>query len=83
MNTKTLIGAILVGAFALGSPVAMAQANPAITAKMDLDKDGNVSRVEFLTVMTQIFDKHAGGKDYCTPAEAMLVKRDIDQLYIN
>ena len=79
--TAFLGSAILGMALMAGSP-AHAQ-SPAVTMKMDLNKDGRVSREEFLSVMTEVFNKHSGGKDYCTPEEAAKVMREINAMYVN
>lgn len=82
MKASSLISAAALGVSLMFITPVYAQSSAEIS-KMDIDKDGKVTRSEFLTSMVTVFDKHAGSKGYCTADEAKLVKADIDTMYVN
>jgi len=87
MNLKTIVSSILLGVAVVAASPSFAQTRP-MTAeeirKMDLNKDGRLTKDEFLKFMGAVFDAHAGAKGYCTPEEAQQVMREIqDYTFIN
>lgn len=96
ISAKSLSGAVLLGLAVLASsPSFAAKANPCAAnpcaathnksaegfKKMDVNRDGKLSKDEFLAAMGAIFDKQAGAKAYCTPNEAAAVQKDIQKLW--
>lgn len=80
-GSKSLLGAVILDVALLAASPVYAQSSKEIS-KMDLNKDGKVTRSEFMATMIEVFDKHAGGKGYCTVEETLKVKADIDKLYV-
>jgi hypothetical protein len=81
LSVKSLSGAVLLG-------LAMLAANPGFAADgnlksadaikaMDTNRDGKLTKDEYLAAMGKVFDKHAGTKGYCTPDEAAKVIQGI------
>jgi hypothetical protein len=70
MNIKLLIGTALLGSAILASGASLAQASRVLTnaeiMRMDLNKDGRVTKDEFLSAMGKVFDDQAGAKGYCS-----------------
>jgi hypothetical protein len=86
MKLRSIAAPVLFG-LALASPLAsFAQQGLVKTEteqqrllmKMDTNKDGRITKQEYLAAMGAVFDKHAGAKGYCTPEEAMTLMRKID-----
>lgn len=81
LSAKSLSGAVLLGLTVLAAnPSFAAGANPCSAQsikKMDTNRDGRLSKSEYLAAMGAIFDKHAGAKGYCTPEEAEAVRIDM------
>ncbi len=80
LRVKSLFSAAALGIALFAASPVYAQSSAEIS-KMDLDKDGKVTRREFLTTMVDVFDKHAGAKGYCTADEIAKVKNDLDAIY--
>lgn len=78
---QSLGGAVLLG-------LAVLAANPSVAAgpnldsaqsiqAMDTNRDGRLTKDEYLAAMGTLFDKHAGAKGYCTPDEVREVQEEI------
>ena len=80
MSIKSLVHAGLLGFAIIASSPSFAQlsspTSEAAFKAMDKNKDGKLTKAEYLEAMGKIFDKHAGAKGYCTPAEAAGVVKD-------
>ncbi|MFN0302226.1 MAG: hypothetical protein ACKVQU_17965 [Burkholderiales bacterium] len=67
----------LVGCAAIAQQGSGLKLSSADIMKMDLNKDGKLTKDEYLLVMGKMFDAHAGAKGYCTPDEGMAVMREL------
>lgn len=80
MNLKTVVSSMLLAVAVVASSPSFGQSAPLTAAairKMDLNKDGRLTKDEYLKAMGAVFDVHAGAKGYCTPEEAEQVMRSI------
>lgn len=84
---NTILSSMLLGVAVVASSPSFAQTSPLSAdaiRKMDLNKDGRLTKDEYLKAMTAVFDAHAGPKGYCTPEEAQQVMRSIqDYSFLN
>ncbi len=83
LSVKSLSGAALLGLAVLASNPGFA-ADPDLKSaesikKMDTNRDGKLTKDEYLAAMGAVFDKHAGAKGYCTPEEAREVMRALQK----
>lgn len=85
INVISLVRAGLLGIAIIASSPSFAQlsspTSEAAFRAMDKNKDGKLTKAEYLEAMGKIFDKHAGAKGYCTPEEAAGVVKDTVQFY--
>jgi len=72
LSVKSLSGAVLLGLTVLAASPSFA-ANPCAPTSnvkaMDANRDGKVTKDEYLAAMGATFDKAAGAKGYCTYEE--------------
>lgn len=84
-SIKSLVNAALLGIAVIASSPSFAElSGPTSVAAfkaMDVDKNGKLTKAEYLAAMGKIFDKHAGAKGYCTPDEAAGVVKDTLQYF--
>lgn len=83
LSVKSLSAAVLLGLAVLASNPGFAADTGLKSAeairKMDTNRDGKLTKDEFLAAMGAVFDKHAGAKGYCTPEEADKVTKELQQ----
>lgn len=81
MNAKRVVGTALLGLAIFASAPLMAQGTRALTkaefTQLDSNKDGRLSKDEFMAGIGKVFDEHAGAKGYCTMDEAAAVMRKV------
>ena len=84
---KAILGAAVLGLSVLGSSPSYAQIVVPTTVQafkaMDMNKDGKLTKDEFLAALSKVFDKHAGAKGYRTPDEAAGVMATINTMFFN
>lgn len=85
ISAKSLSGAVLLGLAVLASSSGIAADTGLKSAeairKMDTNRDGKLSKDEFLAAMGAVFDKHAGAKGYCTADEVAAVQKDMQKMW--
>ncbi len=89
MNLKTVVSSMLLAVAVVASSPSFGQTFPLPLSaehirKMDSNKDGRLTKDEFLKAMGAAFDTHAGAKGYRTPEEAQQVMKSIqDYSFLN
>lgn len=86
LSVKSLGGAALLGLAVLASNPGFA-AEPNLKSaesirKMDTNRDGKLTKDEYLAAMGAVFDKHAGAKGYCTPEEVNAVMKEMAKPWV-
>ena len=84
LSVKSLSGAVLLGLAVLASNPGFAAGDPNLKSaesikKMDANRDGKLTKDEYLVAMGAVFDRHAGPKGYCTPEEARDVMKELQK----
>lgn len=78
---KSLGAAVLLGLAVVAASPSIAAGPNLDTAQsiqaMDTNRDGRLTKDEYLAAMSAIFDKHAGAKGYCTPDEVREAQEEI------
>ncbi len=69
------------GGLTAGAALADVPSKPADLRVMDTNKDGKVSKEEYLAFMGKLFDQAAGAKGYCTFEEIDHAFRSMPQKY--